>query len=66
MINQIGYNARKDDELLRYIRREGLGVRALANVYLLSRPAARAFHAGRIRDTECIWSQAYERLKAYG
>ncbi|HEX4279185.1 MAG TPA: methylenetetrahydrofolate reductase, partial [Solirubrobacteraceae bacterium] len=48
VINQIGYNARKDDELLRYIRRAGLEVRALANVYLLSLPAARAFHAGRI------------------
>lgn len=48
VINQIGYNARKDDELLRYIGRQGLGVRALANVFLLSRPAARAFHAGRI------------------
>src|SRR5437764_7035552 len=48
VINQIGYNARKDDELVRYIRRQGLAVRALANVYLLSRPAARAFNAGRI------------------
>jgi methylenetetrahydrofolate reductase (NADPH) len=48
VINQIGYNARKDDELVRYIARQRLPVRALANVYLLSRPAARAFHAGRI------------------
>ena len=48
VINQIGYNARKDDELVRYIARENLPVRALANVYLLSPPAARAFHAGRI------------------
>jgi methylenetetrahydrofolate reductase (NADPH) len=48
VINQIGYNARKDDELLRYIARADLPVRALANVYLLSVPAARAFHAGRI------------------
>jgi methylenetetrahydrofolate reductase (NADPH) len=48
VINQIGYNARKDDELVRYIARESLPVRALANVYLLSRPAARAFNAGRI------------------
>jgi methylenetetrahydrofolate reductase (NADPH) len=48
VINQIGYNARKDDELLRYIARQNLPVRALANVFLLSRPAARAFHAGRI------------------
>jgi methylenetetrahydrofolate reductase (NADPH) len=48
VINQIGYNARKDDELLRYIARERLEMRTLANVFLLSRPAARAFHAGRI------------------
>jgi methylenetetrahydrofolate reductase (NADPH) len=48
VINQIGYNARKDDELLRYIRYAKLPLYALANVYLLSRPAARAFHAGRI------------------
>jgi methylenetetrahydrofolate reductase (NADPH) len=48
VINQIGWNARKDDELLRWIRREQLPVSVLANVYLLSRTAARAFHAGRI------------------
>ena len=48
VINQIGYNARKDDELVRYIAREDLPVRSLANVFLLSGPAARAFHAGRI------------------
>jgi methylenetetrahydrofolate reductase (NADPH) len=48
VINQIGWNARKDDELLRYIRRAELPVSALANVYVLTRPSARAFHAGRI------------------
>jgi methylenetetrahydrofolate reductase (NADPH) len=48
VINQIGYNARKDDELLRYIRAAELPLDALSNVYLLSRPAARAFNAGRI------------------
>jgi methylenetetrahydrofolate reductase (NADPH) len=48
VINQIGWNARKDDELLRYIRRAELPLSALANVYVLSRPAARAFHAGKI------------------
>jgi methylenetetrahydrofolate reductase (NADPH) len=48
VINQIGYNARKDDELVRYVAHEQLSVKALANVYLLSRPAARAFHAGKI------------------
>jgi methylenetetrahydrofolate reductase (NADPH) len=48
VINQIGFNTRKDDELLRFIRREQLPVSTLANVYLLSRGAARAFHRGRI------------------
>lgn len=48
VINQIGWDTRKDHELLRWIRRELLPVHALANVYLLSRTAARAFHRGRI------------------
>ena len=48
VINQIGWNARKDDELLRWIRREQLPVSVLANVYLLSRSAARAFNQGKI------------------
>jgi len=48
VINQIGWNTRKDDELLRWIRREELPVSVLANVYLLSRTAARAFHQGKI------------------
>jgi methylenetetrahydrofolate reductase (NADH) len=48
VINQAGWDTRKDDELLRWIRRDGLELRALANVYLLSRNAARAFRQGRI------------------
>ncbi len=48
VINQIGYDTRKDDELLRWIRREALPIHTLANVYLLSPVAARAFNAGRI------------------
>jgi methylenetetrahydrofolate reductase (NADH) len=48
VINQIGWDTRKDDELLRWIARDRLPVAALANVYLLSRTAARAFHAGKI------------------
>jgi methylenetetrahydrofolate reductase (NADPH) len=48
VINQIGWNARKDDELLRWIRREDLPVSVLANVYLLSPTAAHAFHQGKI------------------
>jgi methylenetetrahydrofolate reductase (NADPH) len=48
VVNQIGYDTRKDDELLRWIRRERLPVAPLANVYVLSRAAARAFHRGAI------------------
>ena len=48
VINQIGYDTRKDDELLRWIRREGLPVAPLANVYVLTRATARAFHRGAI------------------
>ena len=48
VINQAGWNTRKDDELVRWIRRDGLDLHVLANVYLLSRTAARAFHRGII------------------
>jgi methylenetetrahydrofolate reductase (NADPH) len=47
-INQIGWDVRKDDELLRWVRRDSLDLYALANVYLLSPSAARAFHRGKI------------------
>ncbi len=48
VINQIGWDVRKDDELLRWMRHDGLELHALANVYLLSPVAARAFRRGRI------------------
>ena len=48
VINQLGWNARKDDELLRWVRGRELPVSVIANVYLLSRGVARVFHAGRI------------------
>jgi len=41
VINQIGWDVRKDDELLRWIRGDGLELHALANVYL-SRARRRA------------------------
>ncbi|HEX3268749.1 MAG TPA: methylenetetrahydrofolate reductase C-terminal domain-containing protein [Gaiellaceae bacterium] len=48
VINQIGWDTRKDDELLRWIAHAGLPLHTLANVYLLSRTAARAFRKGKI------------------
>ncbi len=47
-INQIGWNVRKDDELLRWTRKEALPLSLLANVYVLTAGAARVFRAGRI------------------
>ena len=47
-INQIGWNARKDGELLLWVRQRELPVKLIANVYLLTRGVARVFHSGRI------------------
>ena len=48
IINQIGYDSRKQDELLKAMSHYRLRVPALANVYVLSRPAARFFNSGAI------------------
>jgi methylenetetrahydrofolate reductase (NADPH) len=48
VINQIGYHARKDDELLKWMHGAGLEPPVLANVFVLSPGAARAFNAGRV------------------
>jgi methylenetetrahydrofolate reductase (NADPH) len=46
--NQVGWNARKDDELLRWVQAQQLPVKLIANVYLLTRGVARVFHKGKI------------------
>ena len=48
VINQIGYNSRKMDELLKYMSLKGMNLPALANIYVLSGPSARYFNSGRI------------------
>ena len=48
VINQIGYNSRKQDELLKYLQLKGFGLPVIANVYVLSAAAARYFHGGNI------------------
>jgi methylenetetrahydrofolate reductase (NADPH) len=48
IINQIGYDSRKQDELLKYMALRRLEVPVVANVYVLSLAAARYFHAGKI------------------
>ena len=48
IINQIGYDSRKMDELLQYMALKGMDVPVLGNVYVLSAPAARFLAAGSI------------------
>ena len=48
IINQIGYDSRKMDELLKYMTMKELNVPVLGNVYVLSGPAARFMAAGNI------------------
>ncbi len=43
-ITQVGFDARKFDELLRYMRLQNLAVPVLGNVYVLSLPVARAMN----------------------
>ncbi len=48
VIPQLGYDSRKWDELLRWMRGRDLRIPVLANVYVLSRFVARLFHANQI------------------
>ncbi|MAE62603.1 MAG: methylenetetrahydrofolate reductase [Planctomycetaceae bacterium] len=48
IINQVGYDARKQDELLKYMDRHGLDAPVLANVFVLNARVAKVFHSGRI------------------
>jgi methylenetetrahydrofolate reductase (NADPH) len=48
VITQVGFDARKFDELLRYMRLLGLDVPVLGNVYVLSLPVARAMHRNMV------------------
>ena len=47
-ILQVGYDARKQAELLAMIAKDGLGIPAVSNAYILSAPVARAFNAGKV------------------
>ncbi|MEA2063769.1 MAG: methylenetetrahydrofolate reductase, partial [Gemmatimonadota bacterium] len=48
IITQVGYDARKFDELLRWLRLEGLEVPVLGNVYVLHRIVSRIMNAGQV------------------
>ena len=48
IISQLGYDSRKQDELLKYMAMHNLNVPVISNVYVLSAPAAEFFHSGAI------------------
>jgi methylenetetrahydrofolate reductase (NADPH) len=48
IINQIGYDARKQDELIKYMAMHDLEVPTIGNVYVLGKRAAQYFHAGKV------------------
>lgn len=48
IITQVGYDARKNDELLRWMALHGLQVPVLFNSFVLTRTVARLFHDGKI------------------
>jgi methylenetetrahydrofolate reductase (NADPH) len=52
IINQIGYDTRKQDELLKYMALHGLNAPVVANVFVLSGPVARYFNGGHIPGVE--------------
>ncbi len=47
-ITQVGYDARRQDALLRWMRREGVSIPFVGSAYVLSAPVARAFNAGKV------------------
>jgi methylenetetrahydrofolate reductase (NADPH) len=47
-ITQVGYDAHRQDVLLRWMRREGIDMPVVGNAYILSAPVARAFNANKV------------------
>ncbi len=48
IITQVGYDARKFDEILRFVRQQGIQVPLIGNVYVLNRPVARVMNRGDV------------------
>ena len=60
IITQMGYDSQKLNELIAYMRHRNLDVPVIANVYVLSPGAARAFHGNRIPG--CVVTDALLEL----
>jgi len=60
VITQVGYDARKFDEVLRFIRLQGIQVPIIGNVYILNRPVARVMNKGEVPG--CVVTDALYRI----
>ncbi len=66
-ITQVGYDAHRQDQLLRWMRREGIDIPVIGNAYILSAPVARAFNAGKVPGCvvpDALLAVAEEQAKA--
>ncbi len=59
-VTQVGFDARKFDELLRYARLQGLVIPILGNVYVLNRAVARVMNRGEVPG--CVVTDKLYRL----
>jgi len=60
VITQVGFDARKFDELLKFVGREFPAVPVLGNVYILNRPVARVMNRGDVPG--CVVTDELFRL----
>ncbi len=67
VISQVGYDARKMHELIQWLNSEGFNVPVLANIYVLSYPAARLMNSNQIPGcvvTDKLVAQLIEERRA--
>ena len=67
LINQLGYDSRKMDELIRYRNERGYDTPIIANIFLLTRGAARLMRSGGIAGayiSDELMAQLDEEFKA--
>ena len=60
VITQVGFDARKFDELLRFMRRQAIQIPVLGNVYVLNRPVAKVMN--RTDVPGCVVTDELYRL----
>jgi len=67
IISQVGYDARKLHELLQWLKVKGYGIPVLANIYVLTYPAAKSMNGNQIPGcvvTEKLLAQLAEERQA--